>query len=93
MAGEAVAETASEMAAEMAREAMQAGGPRRELAAPITPSQPVAVAHGGNALLSQDHPDAVDIVTGEPNPRTVFPASIQVKPRTKKTPLESGVLF
>lgn len=68
MAGEAAAEMASEMAVEMHREMMQAGGPRYEVVAPITPSQPMAMAAGGSALLSRDHRDAVDTVTGEQNP-------------------------
>jgi hypothetical protein len=51
MAGEAAAEMASEMAAEMPHEAMEAGAPRYEVAAPITPGQPMAMADGGSARL------------------------------------------
>jgi len=84
---------ASEMAVEMHREMMQAGGPRYEVVAPITPSQPMAMAAGGSALLSRDHRDAVDTVTGEQNPWPIVLARVPAKPGTKKTPLESGVLF
>ena len=42
---------AAEAAAEMPHEAMQAGAPRYEVDAPITPRRPMVIVAGGSALL------------------------------------------